>query len=195
MVFQLYSEIINVLKLFSFLNPKSTIQNPKLFLNRVFVQALGTHAGRLYGLNTIGAAFGALLCGFWLINLLGVWGTLILAVVVNAVIGFSCILVGYKARSGRESGGVAVFDREESRRKDTPEEAEALQYPGAEIGALVIFAVSGFSAMAYEVMWTNLGASSQLEYWPPARRGTILRLGEKRSRRPNPNFGRVKKHL
>ena len=35
---------------------------------------LGTHAGRLYGLNTIGAAFGALLGGFWLINLLGAWG-------------------------------------------------------------------------------------------------------------------------
>ena len=126
------------------MNPKSTIQNPKSCLNRVFVQALGTHAGRLYGLNTAGAAVGALLCGFWLINLLGVWGTLILAVLVNAVIGLSCILVGYKAQSGSAAGGGAFFDREESRRKDTPEEAANLQYPGAEIGALVIFAVSGF---------------------------------------------------
>jgi len=117
---------------------------------------LGTHAGRLYGLNTIGAAVGALLCGFWLINLLGVWGTLILAVLVNAVIGLSCILIGYQARSGSAAGGVAVFDREQSRRKDTPEEAANLKYSGAEIGALVIFAMSGFCAMAYEVMWTKL---------------------------------------
>jgi len=120
---------------------------------------LGTHAGRLYGLNTIGAAVGALLCGFWLINLLGVWGALILAVVLNAVIGFSCILVGYKARLGGDSGGGAFFHRAESCRRDTPEEAEALHYPGAETGALAIFAVSGFCAMAYEDMWTNLGAS------------------------------------
>lgn len=117
---------------------------------------LGTHAGRLYGLNTIGAAFGALLCGFWLISLLGVWGTLILAVVVNTVIGFSCILVGYKARPGRDAGGGALFHPEESRPKDAPEAAENLQYPGAETGALAIFAVSGFCAMAYEVMWTKL---------------------------------------
>ena len=56
---------------------------------------LGTHAGRLYGLNTIGAALGALVCGFWLINLLGVRGTLIFAVVCNGVIGLSCLLVSY----------------------------------------------------------------------------------------------------
>jgi len=40
---------------------------------------LGTRAGRLYALNTIGAALGSLLCGFWLINLWGVWGTLVFA--------------------------------------------------------------------------------------------------------------------
>ncbi len=103
----------------------------------------------------MGAAFGALLSGFWLINLLGVWGTLTLAVLINAVIGFSCILIGYKASSGRAAGAETVFNQE-SRRKDRPEEAATLQYPGAEIGALVIFAVSGFCAMAYEVMWTKL---------------------------------------
>lgn len=55
---------------------------------------LGARAGRLYGLNTIGAATGAFLCGFWLINLLGVWGTLILAVLINSVIGSVCLLAG-----------------------------------------------------------------------------------------------------
>jgi len=117
---------------------------------------LGTHAGRLYGLNTIGASVGALLGGFWLINLLGVWGTLILAVLVNAIIGFCCIMAGYKAKSLRESGVVTLFDREKSHRIHTPEEAATPQSPAAEIGALAIFAVSGFCAMAYEVMWTKL---------------------------------------
>ncbi len=59
---------------------------------------MGTHAGRLYGLNTIGAAAGALVCGFWLINLLGVYGTLALAVILNAAIGLVSIAVSYKVK-------------------------------------------------------------------------------------------------
>jgi len=117
---------------------------------------LGTRAGRLYGLNTIGAATGALLCGFWLIDLLGVWGTLVLAVLVNTVIGLSCILVAYKTRSGRDAGRGADFDSEKSRRIDPPQAATTPQSPAAGTGALVIFAVSGFCAMAYEVMWAKL---------------------------------------
>jgi len=40
MVSQFYSKILNALKLHSFLNSKSAIQNPKSCLNGVFVQAL-----------------------------------------------------------------------------------------------------------------------------------------------------------
>jgi len=59
---------------------------------------LGSHAGRLYGLNTIGAAAGALLCGFWLINLLGMYGTLALAVVLNTIIGLVSIMASYRGQ-------------------------------------------------------------------------------------------------
>ncbi len=106
---------------------------------------LGTHAGRLYGLNTIGAAFGALLCGFWLISLLGVPGTLVFAVLINGVIGLSCLLVGSKERE-------IVIDVQQPQKADT----ETVRYPAVVIGALVIFAVSGFCAMSYEVIWTKL---------------------------------------
>ena len=60
---------------------------------------LGTHAGRLYGLNTIGAALGALLCGFWLISYLGISGTLILAVLINVFIGLACLIVSVRMRT------------------------------------------------------------------------------------------------
>ena len=63
-------------------------------LCRFFVTRLdivGTHIGRLYGLNTIGAAFGSLICGFWLINALGVWGSLAVAVLLNTSIGIVCL--------------------------------------------------------------------------------------------------------
>ncbi len=117
---------------------------------------LGTHAGRLYGLNTIGAALGALLCGFWLISLLGVWGTLIFAVLINGIIGLSCLLAAYKAKTQDVAADLVVVDSKKSPRKDTSERTELPEYPGAVSGALVIFAVSGFCAMTYEVIWTKL---------------------------------------
>lgn len=117
---------------------------------------LGTHAGRLYGLNTVGAALGALLCGFWLINLLGVWGTLIFAVLINGVIGLSCLLVSYKVRERRLSKKHVVAESSQYPQTASAEQTGLLEYPGAIVGALIIFAISGFCAMAYEVIWTKL---------------------------------------
>ncbi|GAG13657.1 unnamed protein product, partial [marine sediment metagenome] len=112
---------------------------------------LGTHAGRLYGLNTIGAALGSLVCGFWLIDLWGVSGTLTFAVLVNLMIGISCLTVSYKAKvmyadTGQKSPGS----------KKAPLKDETPSHPSERKGALVIFVVSGFCAMAYEVIWTRL---------------------------------------
>jgi spermidine synthase len=115
---------------------------------------LGTHAGRLYGLNTVGAALGALLCGFWLINLLGMSGTLILAVAVNGVVGMACLLVSYSVK-GTPAIPV-VSDSVKRLPADETERTTRSEYPGAANAALVIFAVSGFCAMAYEVIWTKL---------------------------------------
>ncbi|MHC4159880.1 MAG: fused MFS/spermidine synthase, partial [Planctomycetota bacterium] len=112
---------------------------------------LGTHAGRLYGLNTIGAALGALLCGFWLIHYLGMPGTLILAVLINGVIGILCLRAG----SGTQPRQVAS-DSKTPPQTDVIETPKVAQYPGVLTAGLVIFAVSGFCAMSYEVIWTKL---------------------------------------
>ncbi|NQV16422.1 fused MFS/spermidine synthase, partial [bacterium] len=48
---------------------------------------LGSRVGRLYAINTIGAAVGSLLSGFLLINICGVDGTLRFSVVMNGIIG------------------------------------------------------------------------------------------------------------
>jgi spermidine synthase len=112
---------------------------------------VGAHAGRLYGLNTIGAAAGSLLCGFWLIQRWGVPGTLAFAVATNGVIGLACLLVGRKTRI--PSGGRAA-KKAGPRQPSIGDESPAGPFePSA---ALVIFAVSGFCAMACEVIWTKL---------------------------------------
>ena len=52
---------------------------------------IGARTGRLYGINTIGGAAGAVLCGFFLIAWFGIWGTLATAVGINILIGVLCI--------------------------------------------------------------------------------------------------------
>jgi MFS family permease len=65
---------------------------------------LGTRAGRLYALNTIGAAVGSILCGFFLIYRLGMPATLAAAVFINAAIGLCCVLLGFKAKISLADG-------------------------------------------------------------------------------------------
>jgi spermidine synthase len=130
-------------------------------LSRFFVTTLskvGTHVGRLYGLNTIGAAAGSLLCGFWLINLLGVWGVLALAIALNAGIGIVCIIISIK-----QAGKIAVpeeLERPLKTAKVSKPSKEKFHSPSVDSvyvrSALIIFAISGFCSMAYEVLWTKL---------------------------------------
>lgn len=110
---------------------------------------LGTHAGRLYGLNTIGAALGALLCGFWMINMLGVWGTMLAAMAINCAIGAVCLSIG---RGRGHPPPAEPVGRPGPPSVDLP----GAYPPSVVIGALVIFMISGFCAMAYEVFWAKL---------------------------------------
>lgn len=138
---------------------------------------LGTHTGRLYGLNTIGAAVGALICGFWLIDLLGVNYTLILAIGINSGVGLLCLWVSQKisaiisapaekAKVAVKAGSGKMALSKNAAKKSVvatmpvfSDETATASMPASSvvlIGALVIFAVSGFCAMAYEVIWTKL---------------------------------------
>ena len=115
---------------------------------------LGTHAGRLYGLNTIGAALGALLCGFWLIKFLGVWQTLIAAVGINIFIAIASFIAGARIQAD------TIFFKESLSEQTRPSHTDFTDSPPqssfAVKAALMIFGVSGFCAMAYEVIWTRL---------------------------------------
>ncbi len=118
---------------------------------------IGSRTGRLYGINTVGAAVGALLCGFVLINSLGAQGTLFVAVGINVSVGLFCILLG------RASLPLAFRESAPNPGKNTAPQKPDLRPSSMETThdptitwALWIFAVSGFSSMAYEVIWTRL---------------------------------------
>ena len=138
-------------------------------LCRFFVNSLsrvGTHVGRLYGLNTIGAAAGSLLCGFWLISAFGVWGLVLIAIILNVIIGGICVFVSYSGagkitlpREADESVNAKAGKTPEKGMKrkksgDTDKAPAPAAFPMSAV--LAVFAISGFCAMAYEVFWTRL---------------------------------------
>ena len=118
---------------------------------------LGTRTGRLYGINTIGAAAGALLCGFLFINAFGVWGSLLVAAGINFFVGFLCITYGrfWSALGSQVRPGNQITKKVKGK---THYRSPRVLDPGDNVVflALLIFAVSGFCGMAYEVIWTRL---------------------------------------
>ena len=130
-------------------------------LCRFYVEHLrhiGARAGLLYGINTIGGAAGAALCGFFLIARFGVWGSILVAAGINVLIGALCLSV---SRTGRPLFGEGT---EESRAGHEPRPEAGERHPEVlpitdrwvVVSALWIFGISGFCAMAYEVFWTRL---------------------------------------
>lgn len=127
-------------------------------LCRFYVEDLGhigARTGRLYGINTIGSAAGAVLCGFWLIAEFGVWGSLLTAVVINILVGVLCISL---SRGGKAPASESIETRRDDIKTKVPEHPEVVTFDDNRIItlALWIFGISGFCSMAYEVFWTRL---------------------------------------
>jgi spermidine synthase len=122
---------------------------------------IGARTGRLYGINTIGGAAGAVLCGFFLIEALGIWGTLAVAVGINILIGLLCIHMSKNTTSFADEPikhpEKNIKSKNRNTLKETGNPAPVPVDDGMVINlALWIFGISGFCAMAYEVIWTRL---------------------------------------
>lgn len=107
---------------------------------------LAPSVGTLYAANTFGAAAGALAAGFILIERLGVVETQVLAAVVNGLVGVAAICVGRRAMvssTGRSQTHLTPL-------ADAPSAAGPVDRR-----LLVVMGLSGFTALAYEVVWTR----------------------------------------
>ena len=106
---------------------------------------LGTRVGRLYALNTLGAAVGCFVAGFAAIPALGVTGTTWATAALNFTVGALAIALG---------GGTTRAAAPEGRPEDA---APPALYPNEVLRwAIVAFAVSGFAGLGLEVAWTRL---------------------------------------
>lgn len=109
---------------------------------------LGTRLSLLYGINTLGAAAGAMIAGFLLLPQLGASATQTVAVTANLVIGALAIGIDLIAKNRVSDHGAE------------PTEPEVV-IEARELGTLPLrlafigTAVSGFTALSLEVMWTR----------------------------------------
>jgi spermidine synthase len=102
-------------------------------------RAVDLHLGRIYGLNTVGAAVGALLAGLVTVEQLGLRGSVLLANLLNLGIGLGAWRL---ARGQRRpaAGATAASD-----------EALPSALPIPVLG--ILLAVSGFATLGYEIAW------------------------------------------
>jgi spermidine synthase len=112
-------------------------------------EVIGLSVGSLYGLNTFGAVAGTALTGFALVPVLGVQRTIWLAAALNVVVGVIALALWARSRAGRKVA------REAARGGGEPAVPPAV-IPGRVRVVLVVFALSGFIAMVYEIAWTRV---------------------------------------
>ena len=107
---------------------------------------LGRIASLLYALNTIGAATGALLAGFYLPAVLGFRRSYLLAIGLNTVIA----LVTWWWSRDRTLREVAQADRARRDESGTDDSPPSMVW--------IVVAVSGFITLGMEVLWTRMFA-------------------------------------
>lgn len=121
----------------------------KFFANRI--NRLGWSIGLLYAVNTFGAVLGCFFAGFVLIRGIGISGAIYLAVAINILIAISILFLfrgKYKYTQALESPRI---------QRSEPVKAEDVSLPAwAGRAALWVIAISGFCALAYEVLWTRI---------------------------------------
>ncbi|HLG14826.1 MAG TPA: fused MFS/spermidine synthase [Blastocatellia bacterium] len=132
---------------------------------------IGLRVGTLYSLNTFGAVVGALITGFVLIPLLGMRATTATAASINLLLGIVALYVSrYVSRAfthaspaaadfGAAEPGRAIRPDHRRARSKAPREgwsSDAHPGRGAVITVLVGFALSGFVALSYEVIWSRV---------------------------------------
>jgi spermidine synthase len=150
-------------------------------LSRVFATPGGEHSGpvgRLYAINTFGAVAGTFLAGFVLLPLLGARRATLAAAGVNVALGIGAVLLSRARWASLAQAPAQPPETARAHIEDAPplaaaggsgptglphapDPSVAAPVPAAAATApsrglvLVVFALSGFAAMLYEVGWTR----------------------------------------
>jgi len=142
-------------------------------LSQYFIRSndtIGVKSGLLYGINTIGAAVGAFICGFYFIHLIGVDTTNYLAGVVNLLVAVVLYIssgavpapLNVPKVTGIENGDILNPPLS----PNMPLQKEETQFPLEKGGRgdfkssslnymTICLFLSGFASLGYEIAWTR----------------------------------------
>ena len=112
---------------------------------------IGLRVGSLYAVNTFGAVLGAAATGFVLIPMLGMKATTSTAATMNILLGLVALFVSRKVERVPDTR-VIESNLEETVQKSSTRESKPIEITVVIAG----FAVSGFVALAYEVIWSRV---------------------------------------
>ncbi|UCF78363.1 MAG: fused MFS/spermidine synthase [Candidatus Eiseniibacteriota bacterium] len=139
---------------------------------------LGSAVGSLYAVNTFGAVVGTFAAGFFLIELLGMRTTSIIAALINTVVGLIAIAVGMRiaaiepatvegervaapASAPASVQGSSKGSGSQRSESEVGAAEKAVQVPGAALpgeARLILLGagVAGLAALSNEVLWTRI---------------------------------------
>jgi len=98
------------------------------------------HLGMIYGLNTVGAAVGALVAGLFLIQALGLRASVLVGNGLNLLVGVAAFLLARRFREEGEPGS-----------EPSGETTIPTALPFWLTGAVIL--LSGFATLGYEILW------------------------------------------
>lgn len=119
-------------------------------LSRYFVnmkEKLGKSVGSLYSVNTLGAVMGCLIAGFFFIRIIGIKNTIYFAAILNILVGISTFLIK------------SIVSKYQMRIKEDfslPAPENIFKEQGLSRIILVVFTLSGFASLAYEIFWSRI---------------------------------------
>ncbi|MDE0316317.1 MAG: fused MFS/spermidine synthase [Candidatus Poribacteria bacterium] len=133
-------------------------------LTRFFVkrlEQLGTNIGILYALNTFGAVIGTVAAGFFLIEAMGITWSLRVAIAINLGVALVALVLAqhaHKIEEGDEEEKLIGQAASETDEQAAQPPQVAIPGIGKQERQLVLCAIgiSGFCALAYEVLWTRI---------------------------------------
>lgn len=116
-------------------------------------EKIGHGIGRIYSINTLGAFVGVIAAGFFMMEHLGVYGTIGVGVMGNIGVGIACLLMDRSIFSRREAVNAPEIS-ESSKSVDAADPPKSRQI--ALTVLMIGFGVSGFAALTYEVAWIRI---------------------------------------
>jgi spermidine synthase len=122
------------------------------------VKGAARGAGALYSANTVGAACGALVAGFVLLPALGLRSTVWTAVALNLVAASVAWLIAARRPNDTPESAAAAPAGKRPSARSRPGKTATTEPASLSIAAFA-FGLSGFAALALQMVWTRLLAS------------------------------------